>query len=123
MRVKHRLKEDGFKINTYESKLDFSEFKTNEGGLVPVITQDYKSGQVLMLAYMNKEAYNETIASGRMTYFSRSKNRLWVKGESSEHYQYLKELYIDCDKDTLLAKVNQIDAPVIQVIALVFIQT
>ena len=110
MRVKHRLKEDGFKINTYESKLDFSEFKTNEGGLVPVITQDYKSGQVLMLAYMNKEAYNETIASGRMTYFSRSKNRLWVKGESSEHYQYLKELYIDCDKDTLLAKVNQIGA-------------
>ena len=108
MRVKHRLKEDGFKINTYESKLPFTEFKTNDQGLIPVVTQDYKTGQVLMLAYMNKEAYNETIASGRMTYYSRSKSRLWVKGETSGHFQYLKKLFIDCDKDTLLAKVDQI---------------
>jgi phosphoribosyl-ATP pyrophosphohydrolase len=76
--------------------------------LIPVITQDYKTGEVLMLAYMNEEAYNRTIKEGRMTYYSRSRKCLWLKGETSGHFQYVKALYADCDKDTLLAKVRQI---------------
>lgn len=110
MKEKHRLKDEGLPVNIFESKLSFSELQTNDQGLIPVITQDYKSDQVLMLAYMNKEAYNETIASGRMTYYSRSRKSLWVKGEVSGHYQYLKKLSIDCDNDTLLAKVVQVGA-------------
>ena len=72
--------------------------------------QDYKTNEVLMLAYMNKEAFNHTVKSGRMTYYSRSRKELWIKGETSGHYQYLKSLTVDCDKDTLLAKVEQIGA-------------
>ena len=63
-----------------------------------------------MVAYMNEEAYNKTIATGRMTYYSRSRNELWVKGETSGHFQYLQSLYVDCDADTLLAKVTQVGA-------------
>ena len=73
--------------------------------MIPVIVQDYKTSQVLMLAYMNEEAFNLTIKTGRMTYFSRSRNELWVKGETSGHYQFVKELSMDCDLDTMLAKV------------------
>ncbi|HWT26340.1 MAG TPA: bifunctional phosphoribosyl-AMP cyclohydrolase/phosphoribosyl-ATP diphosphatase HisIE [Mobilitalea sp.] len=108
MKAKLALKENGIKVNTYESSIPFSEFKLNENGLLPVVTQDYKSGEVLMLAYMNEEAYNMTIAGGRMTYFSRSRNQLWLKGETSGHFQYVKELTLDCDKDTILANVQQI---------------
>jgi phosphoribosyl-ATP pyrophosphohydrolase/phosphoribosyl-AMP cyclohydrolase len=108
MKAKHALKAEGIQVNVFESKLPFSEFKTDDKGLIPVITQDYKTGEVLMLAYMNEEAYNKTIASGRMTYYSRSRKTIWIKGESSGHYQYVKELSLDCDKDTLLAKVRQI---------------
>ncbi|MBH1941449.1 bifunctional phosphoribosyl-AMP cyclohydrolase/phosphoribosyl-ATP diphosphatase HisIE [Mobilitalea sibirica] len=108
LKAKHALKEEGISVNTFESKLPFSAFKTDDKGLIPVITQDFKSGEVLMLAYMNEEAYNKTIAGGRMTYWSRSRNCLWLKGETSGHFQYLKELSLDCDKDTLLAKVLQI---------------
>lgn len=88
----------------------FSVFKLNSDGLIPCIVQDYKTGQVLMLAYMNKEAYDKTIQTGTMTYFSRSRNTLWLKGETSGHYQYVKSLSYDCDNDTLLAKVEQIGA-------------
>jgi phosphoribosyl-ATP pyrophosphohydrolase/phosphoribosyl-AMP cyclohydrolase len=108
MKAKHALKEDGIDVNTFESMLDFSEFKLDSNGLIPVIVQDYRSNEVLMLAYMNEEAYNKTIAVGRMTYFSRSRNTLWQKGETSGHFQYVKELSLDCDKDTILAKVLQI---------------
>lgn len=86
----------------------FSTFKLNSDGLIPVIVQDYKTNQVLMLAYMNKEAYDKTIQTGRMTYFSRSRQSLWLKGETSGHFQYVKALSYDCDNDTLLAKVEQI---------------
>ncbi|MDF2541131.1 MAG: phosphoribosyl-ATP pyrophosphohydrolase [Herbinix sp.] len=110
MKAKLGLKVQGIDINTFDSKLPFSEFKLNKDGLIPVITQDYKSGEVLMLAYMNEEAYNRTIETGKMTYFSRSRNELWIKGDTSGHYQYVKELSIDCDKDTILAKVLQIGA-------------
>ncbi|HWT77070.1 MAG TPA: bifunctional phosphoribosyl-AMP cyclohydrolase/phosphoribosyl-ATP diphosphatase HisIE [Mobilitalea sp.] len=108
MKAKHALKEEGIEVNTFESKLSFAEFKLDANGLIPVIVQDYRSDEVLMLAYMNEEAYNKTVVGGRMTYFSRSRNQLWLKGETSGHYQYVKELTLDCDKDTILAKVLQI---------------
>lgn len=105
VKAKQALKQENIKVNVFESKLMFSEFKLNKDGLIPVITQDYKTGEVLMLAYMNEEAYNRTITDGRMTYYSRSRNELWLKGETSGNYQYLKEMFLDCDKDTLMAKV------------------
>lgn len=74
------------------------------GGLVPVIVQDYLSAQVLMLGYMNEEALEKTKKEGLVTFFSRSKNRLWTKGETSGNYLVLKELFLDCDQDTLLVK-------------------
>ncbi len=85
-------------------------FKLNSDGLIPVIVQDYRTSEVLMLAYMNEESFEATLHSGLMTYFSRSRQSLWLKGETSGHYQYVKSLSLDCDNDTLLAKVNQIGA-------------
>jgi phosphoribosyl-AMP cyclohydrolase / phosphoribosyl-ATP pyrophosphohydrolase len=108
MKAKHALKEEGIEVNTFESKHSFSEFKLDSNGLIPVVVQDYRTDEVLMLAYMNEEAYNKTIADGRMTYYSRSRSQLWLKGETSGHFQYVKELVLDCDKDTILAKVLQI---------------
>ncbi|NLO08684.1 MAG: bifunctional phosphoribosyl-AMP cyclohydrolase/phosphoribosyl-ATP diphosphatase HisIE [Clostridiales bacterium] len=105
MKAKQALKQENINVNVFESKHSWSELKQNYDGLIPVITQDYKTGEVLMLAYMNEEAYNRTITDGRMTYFSRSRNELWLKGESSGNYQYVKEIFLDCDNDTLLAKV------------------
>ena len=90
--------------------LSFDELKKGPDGLVPVIVQDDENGQVLMLAYMNKEAYEHTLREGTMTYFSRSRNELWHKGDTSGHYQYVRSLYIDCDNDTILARVDQIGA-------------
>ena len=75
--------------------------------LIPAIAQDYKSNQVLMLAYMNEEAYNLTLKSGYAHYYSRSKKRLWKKGESSNHTQEIKDILIDCDADTIILKVKQ----------------
>lgn len=98
----------GIQMTSFESVLDFSEFKLNSDGLLPVVAQNYKTGEVLMLAYMNEEAFDRTVKTGRMTYYSRSRQCLWTKGETSGHYQYVKSLTIDCDKDTLLAKVEQI---------------
>ncbi len=82
------------------------DFKKND--LIPVIAQDEATGEVLMLAYMNDEAYAETLKSGHVCYFSRSRNRLWRKGEESGNVQEVKGIYFDCDADTLLIKVNQI---------------
>lgn len=76
--------------------------------LIPVIAQDEASGDVLMLAYMNAEAYAETLQTGRVCYFSRSRQKLWRKGEESGNIQELKAIFFDCDADTLLVKVNQI---------------
>ncbi|MCR5486921.1 MAG: bifunctional phosphoribosyl-AMP cyclohydrolase/phosphoribosyl-ATP diphosphatase HisIE [Lachnospiraceae bacterium] len=108
MDFKRQCKGLGIPMNTYESQIAFSELKLNADGLIPVITQDYKTGQVLMLAYMNEESFKRTIESGRMTYWSRSRNEIWVKGETSGHYQFVKSLTADCDYDTILAKVLQI---------------
>ena len=76
--------------------------------LIPVVAQDDETGDVLMLAYMNQEAYQETIKTGRVCYYSRSRQKLWRKGEESGNVQELRALYFDCDADTLLARVNQI---------------
>lgn len=101
---------NGVKVRTFEPVLKWDEFKKNSEGLVPVVVQDYKTGEVLMVAYMNEEAYLTTLKTDRMTYYSRSRKEQWIKGETSGHYQYLKEMTADCDKDTILAKVSQIGA-------------
>ena len=93
-----------------KSKFSFDEFKLNSDGMIRVITQDYKTNEVLMLAYMTKKSFEKTLETGKMTYFSRSRQELWTKGDTSGHYQYVKSLDIDCDKDTILAKVEQIGA-------------
>lgn len=107
---KDRCEQAGIKMTSFESILEFSEFKLNSEGLIPVIVQHYKTQEVLMLAYMNEEAFYATVKTGRMTYYSRSRKCQWVKGETSGHFQYVKSLTIDCDKDTLLAKVDQVGA-------------
>ena len=84
------------------------DIKWNEQGLVPAIAQDWQSGEVLMLAWMNRDALQLTIDEGRAIYWSRSRQALWRKGEESGHVQTLKELRIDCDADTVLMKVEQI---------------
>jgi phosphoribosyl-AMP cyclohydrolase len=81
--------------------------KFNEAGLIPAIAQQHDTGEVLMMAWMNREALDETLATGRVCYFSRSRNRLWRKGESSGQIQKLIDLRIDCDGDTLLVLVDQ----------------
>jgi phosphoribosyl-ATP pyrophosphohydrolase/phosphoribosyl-AMP cyclohydrolase len=110
MDLKQDLKSQGIGVDTFESTVAFSKFKLNSDGLIPVIVQEYRTGEVLMLAYMNEMAFEETLRSGCMTYYSRSRQSLWKKGETSGHYQYVKSLSLDCDNDTLLAKVNQIGA-------------
>jgi len=76
-------------------------------GLVPAIVQDYETGEVLMLAFMNQEAWEATLSTGKATYFSRSRQTLWVKGETSGNLQIVKEILVDCDEDTVLLKVEQ----------------
>ncbi len=88
----------------------WDELKKGNDGLIPVIVQDHENDQVLMMAYMNREAYEMTLNSGRMTYYSRSRHELWIKGLTSGHFQYVRAIYIDCDLDTLLAKVEQVGA-------------
>ncbi|MBC7352127.1 MAG: phosphoribosyl-AMP cyclohydrolase [Thermogutta sp.] len=78
------------------------------GGILPAIAQDAATGEVLMLAYMNAESFAETVATGRAVYFSRSRNKLWRKGEESGHVQIVKEIFIDCDNDAILLKVEQV---------------
>jgi phosphoribosyl-AMP cyclohydrolase len=78
------------------------------GGLVAAIAQDHRTGEVLMIAWMNREAFDETVRTGRAVYFSRSRGKLWRKGEESGNVQEVKEIYIDCDADAILLKVNQI---------------
>lgn len=99
--------ENEFVAVPFQAEILWDELKKDASGLVPCIVQDYKTGQVLMLAYMNEAAYLETAATGSMCYYSRSRKSRWLKGETSGHFQYVKSLYADCDKDTLLAKVAQ----------------
>ena len=85
-------------------QLDFKK----TGGLIPAIAQDYVTGEILMLAYMNQEAFDATLSSGKATYYSRSRQTLWIKGETSGNVQRVKEIRIDCDDDTVLLKVEQL---------------
>ncbi len=78
------------------------------GGLIPAVAQDADTGAVLMLAWMNREAYEETLRTRRAVYFSRSRNKLWRKGEESGHVQEVREIFVDCDADTILLKVHQV---------------
>lgn len=98
------------KVRPLNCDMDWAEFKLGSDGLVPVVVQDYKTDEVLMVAYMNEEAYKKTLETGRMTYWSRSREELWIKGLTSGHFQYVKELRVDCDFDTILAKVSQTGA-------------
>lgn len=100
----------GIDVHMFAPQMPFSDFKLGADGLLPVVVQDYQSGQVLMVAYMNEDAYIKTCKTGKMTYYSRSRKELWVKGLTSGHFQYVKSLSVDCDNDTLLAKVKQIGA-------------
>jgi phosphoribosyl-AMP cyclohydrolase len=78
------------------------------GGLVPAIAQDYKTGEVLMLAFMNQQAWEATLSTGKATYWSRTRQELWVKGQTSGNQQIVKEIRIDCDEDTVLLKIEQL---------------
>ena len=97
-------------VETLKAAYAWSDFKLNSDGMVPVVVQDYKTSEVLMMAYMNEEAYLETLRTGKMTYYSRSRQELWLKGATSGHFQYVKSLSADCDMDTILAKVSQVGA-------------
>lgn len=108
--VKRACLDGGLDMDVLRSAISWEEFKTSGEGLIPVIVQDYKTDEVLMMAYMNEEAFWSTLETGCMTYWSRSRGELWVKGLTSGHFQYVKSLEIDCDNDTLLAKVSQVGA-------------
>lgn len=88
--------------------INLDKIKFNSEGLIPAIAQDYKDGTVLMLAYMNKESITKTLEIGEAVYFSRSRNELWHKGATSGHFQIIKEIFLDCDQDTILLKVEQL---------------
>ena len=110
MEMKAQLSAGGIKMDNFEPALKWADLKKNSDGMVPVIVQDYRTDEVLMLAYMNEEAFETTINIGKMTYYSRSRQELWIKGMTSGHIQYVKSLTADCDYDTILAKVSQIGA-------------
>ena len=108
MKLKTEFAASGICMDNFAPALKWSDFKLNSDGMVPVVVQDYRTDEVLMVAYMNEEAFNTTISSGKMTYYSRSRKALWMKGETSGHIQYVKSLTADCDFDTILAKVSQV---------------
>lgn len=86
------------------------EMKFDANGLIPAVIQDFENNQVLMVGYMNLEAVERTIQTRRVTFWSRSRQQFWVKGETSGHYQYVKAIYTDCDKDCVLVQVEQVGA-------------
>lgn len=100
--------QNNIQVEKLRAAYTWSDFKKNSDDMVPVVVQDYRTAEVLMVAYMNEEAYNETLRTGKMTYYSRSRQELWLKGATSGHFQYVKSLSADCDLDTILAKVSQV---------------
>ena len=108
--LKNLCRENGIQVETFEAAFQWSDFHLNSDGMLPVVVQDYRTLEVLMVAYMNEEAYNLTISTGKMTYYSRSRSELWLKGATSGHFQYVKSLAADCDMDTILARVSQVGA-------------
>ncbi len=97
-------------IKDKDPMLKWKDLTPNNDGLIPCIVQDHENNEILMLAYMNEESFDMTLKTGKMTYWSRSRKELWIKGETSGHFQYVKSLCTDCDKDTLLAKIKQVGA-------------
>ncbi|MFA5276235.1 MAG: phosphoribosyl-AMP cyclohydrolase [Candidatus Omnitrophota bacterium] len=91
-------------------KFRLGDLKFDKAGLIPAIIQDYRTGKVLMLAYMNKESLRRTLKSGKTCFWSRSRKEYWVKGMTSGHFQFVKSVFYDCDLDTLLIKVRQVGA-------------
>jgi len=91
-------------------KFNLNDCKFDQSGLIPAIVQDYKTGEVLMLAYMNKESLRRTIKSGKTCFWSRSRKEYWIKGMTSGHFQFVKSIDYDCDMDAILIKVRQIGA-------------
>ena len=110
MEEKTALAAKGLTMNILTSPVAWRDMKLGADGLLPVIIQDYQTGEVLMMAYMNEQAFLDTLRTGKMHYYSRSRKTQWLKGETSGHFQYVKSLHLDCDNDTLLAKVSQIGA-------------
>lgn len=108
--LKKLCRDNHISVSEYNANYSWADLKKGSDGLVPVVVQDAKSDAVLMVAYMNEEAYNKTLETGKMTYYSRSREELWIKGETSGHYQYVHSLTADCDLDTILAKVTQVGA-------------
>ncbi|SDB16312.1 bifunctional phosphoribosyl-AMP cyclohydrolase/phosphoribosyl-ATP diphosphatase HisIE [Butyrivibrio sp. INlla16] len=106
--MKNICAENDLAVNRMLPQFKWEDFKKNSDGMVPVVVQDYRTDAVLMVAYFNEESYKKTLETGKMTYFSRSRNELWLKGETSGHFQYVKKLTADCDMDTILAKVKQV---------------
>lgn len=100
-------KTTGARISIESAPFKWSDCKLNSDGHLTVVVQDDETDEVLMVAYMNEEAYNMTLETGIMTYYSRSRDELWIKGKTSGHYQYVRSLFFDCDLDTLLARVVQ----------------
>ena len=107
MRQKQKLSEQGISVDILNSQIPWSQFRTNQDGLIPVIVQDYKTSEVLMLAYMNKESLSKTLETGTTWFYSRSRQCLWNKGATSGHWQKVLSITGDCDDDTLLIQVVQ----------------
>lgn len=99
------MKKSG-KTNSIKNRFDRLKFDSND--LIPAVVQDYKDGTVLMVAYMNRESLALTLKTRKATYWSRSRKKIWLKGETSGHIQRVKEIYTDCDADCLLLKVEQV---------------
>ena len=108
--LKKICRENQIPVEQENASFVWEDFKKDPDGLVPVVVQDVKTEAVLMVAYMNEEAYRKTLESGRMHYYSHSRQALWLKGETSGHFQFVHRLTADCDMDTILARVEQIGA-------------
>ena len=108
--LKEQCEDNGIETRLWKSSVAWENFKLGADGLIPVVVQDDATDEVLMVAYMNEEAFRLTLKTRRMTYYSRSRQEIWVKGLTSGHFQYVRSLDIDCDYDTLLARVIQIGA-------------
>ena len=102
--------DNGIGMNTFETSINFSDLSANSDGLVPVVVQDYKTNEVLMMEYMDEKAFDHTVKTGKMSFYNREKKSLWVKGETSGNFQYVKSITADCDLDCLLAKVSSVGA-------------
>ncbi|MDR2044533.1 MAG: bifunctional phosphoribosyl-AMP cyclohydrolase/phosphoribosyl-ATP diphosphatase HisIE [Clostridium sp.] len=108
--LKKLCRENGILTDPLSAAYRWTDFQKNAEMLVPVVVQDDRTSEVLMVAYMNEEAYKQTLATGTMTYYSRSRQELWLKGATSGHFQYVRSLTADCDMDTILARVSQVGA-------------